>query len=328
MTGVEENLVCAYAFDDEGRARGLDWAEFKNHAADSGARYWVHLNRAGGEAQHWLWKESGLDRFVCEALLAEETRPRCDPVGDGLLLILRGVNLNPGADPEDMVSIRMWADERRVVSVRMRRLMAVQDMRSALDSGGETWRTADLLASISARLVERMGPSLAELDDEIDGLEEEVLTAQSHQLRRQLHTLRRRAITLRRYISPQREAMARLMNERLSWLAENERARARLRETADRITRYVEDLDAARERAAVIQDELANRLAEQVNTRLYLLSIVAAIFLPLGFVTGLLGINVGGMPGAETSWAFALVTAGLVVVGVAEIYIFRRLGWI
>jgi zinc transporter len=328
MTDPQENLVCAFAFDEAGRARGLDWEEFGTHAAKPGARYWVHLNRGGTQAQKWLQEESGLDSFVCEALLAEETRPRCDSIGDGLLLILRGVNLNPGADPEDMVSIRMWADERRVISVRLRRLMAVQDMRDELESSQEAWRTSDLVATISARLVDRMGPSLATLDDEIDGLEEDVLQAQSHGLRRQLHTLRGRAITLRRYIAPQREAMTRLLNERAPWVAENHRARARMRETADRITRYVEDLDAARERASVIQDELANRLAEQLNTRLYLLSIVAAIFLPLGFVTGLLGINVGGMPGAETSWAFALVTLALAFLGGVEIYIFRRLGWI
>jgi zinc transporter len=288
----------------------------------------VHLNRSGALAQRWLREESGLDPIICEALLAEETRPRSDSVGDGLLIILRGVNLNPGAVPEDMVSIRMWVEERRIVSVRLRQLMAVQDLRRQLAEDGGTWRTSGLVAALASRLVERMGPSLTKLDDEIDALEEEVLNAQSHDLRRQLHVLRRRAITLRRYIAPQREAMTRLLNERLPWIAEDEQARARLRETADRITRYVEDLDAARERAAVVQDELANRLGEQLNTRLYVLSIVAAIFLPLGFVTGLLGINVAGIPGTETAWAFAAVALGLSIVGLVEIYIFKRVGWL
>ena len=63
----------------------------------------------------------------------------------------------------------------------------------------------------------------------------------------------------------------------------------------------IEELDAARDRAAVTQEELASRLAEQSNKRLYVLSVVAAVFLPLGLITGLLGVNLGGIPGTPGS---------------------------
>jgi zinc transporter len=97
---------------------------------------------------------------------------------------------------------------------------------------------------------------------------------------------------------------------------------------ADRITRYVEDLDAARERAAIIQDELTTRLAETMNRNMYMLSVIAAIFLPLSLLTGLLGINVGGIPGVEWKWAFTLVTAGITLLGVAGFLLMRRLKWV
>lgn len=90
----------------------------------------------------------------------------------------------------------------------------------------------------------------------------------------------------------------------------------------------VEDLDAIRECAAVIQDELMNRLSDQKNRNMYLLTIVATIMLPLGFFTGLLGINVDGIPGSENApWAFALVCALLVLVVGLEVWILRRLRW-
>ena len=104
--------------------------------------------------------------------------------------------------------------------------------------------------------------------------------------------------------------------------------KARLRESADRVTRYVEDLDSARERAAVIRDELEGRLAEQMNKTMYVLSIVAAIFLPLGLLTGLLGINVGGIPGAENPLAFWEVCLLLVFVGVLQALLFWKMKWI
>jgi len=86
-----------------------------------------------------------------------------------------------------------------------------------------------------------------------------------------------------------------------------DRDRARLRETADTITRYVEDLDALRERAAVTHEELTTRLADRMNRTMSVLSLVAAVFLPLSFVTGLLGINVGGIRADDRGAVWLLV---------------------
>jgi len=104
--------------------------------------------------------------------------------------------------------------------------------------------------------------------------------------------------------------------------------RARLREVSDKVTRYVEELDSARERATVVQDELAGRLSDDLNRKMYVLTVIAGIFLPLGFVTGLLGINVGGIPGTEAPWGFALVCALLLLLGLSEYWLFRWLKWL
>ena len=164
------------------------------------------------------------------------------------------------------------------------------------------------------------------LDDQVDGLENQLLSQESQALRDQLADARRQAIALRRYIAPQRDALVRLVTEQLDWLGEKDRNQ--LRETLDRTLRFVEDLDAARERAQVIQDELSVRLSEQMNRNTYVLSVVAAIMLPLGLITGLLGVNVGGMPGLEYKWAFAIVCVLLAVCGGVLYLLFRRHKWL
>jgi zinc transporter len=315
-------LQYAYVLDGAGGGRPLDWPGVRGCSAADGV-LWVHLDRNVQESQDWFRQDAGLDPLVCEALLAEETRPRCTPVGSGALVILRGVNLNPGAEPDDMVSIRIWADEHRIISLRHRPLQATRDLVEMIQAGHGPKGPGEFLASLAGRLSDRMAPVLANLDEVIDALEEQVVETQSYQLRTQLGAMRRQAITLRRYIGPQREAVSRLQGETLAWLGEPDRAR--LREVSDRITRNIEDLDALRERAAVVQEELASRLSEQMNKNMYLLSIVAAVFLPLGLLTGLLGINVGGIPGTENHWAFAIVCAALVVVATIQIVAFRRL---
>jgi len=244
---------------------------------------------------------------------------------DGLLVVLRGVNLNPGADPEDMVSIRLWLTPGRIVSTRRRRLLSVDDLREAIRQGRGPKDAGGFLVAIADRMMARAGGVVEALDDAVDRLEEEVLTTEAFHLRSRLADVRREAIGLRRYLSPQRDAMARLQVEPTPLLDDLDRLR--LRELADRVTRHVEDLDAARERAAVTQEELASRLAEQLNQRMYVLAIVAALFLPLGFVTGLLGINVAGIPGAENPHAFTEVGVMLGILGAGVLAILKWRRW-
>jgi zinc transporter len=87
-----------------------------------------------------------------------------------------------------------------------------------------------------------------------------------------------------------------------------------------------EELEAIRDRAQIVQDQIMDRRAETMNSQMLLLSIVAAIFLPLGLLTGLLGVNVGGIPLANSSWGFAIVCAILIVVSIGQIWLFKRLG--
>ncbi len=224
-----------------------------------------------------------------------------------------------------MVSLRLWIDAHRIITLRFRHLMAIEDVRRDIESGTGPTSTGDFLTAIAGHLIDRMAPTIDGLDEEIDSLEETLLDNQDRDDRRMLAELRRRVISLRRYIAPQRDVMNRLSTERLASLTDLDRAR--LREVADRITRYVEDLDAARERAAVTQEELASRMSAQMNRTMYVLSLVAAIFLPLGLLTGLLGINVGGIPGTENKLAFAVVCVILLLIAGIQIWLFRKKRW-
>ena len=319
-----EGLIGAYVLDGKGGGQKVGWKEIQEWKPTDGL-LWVHLDYTAPEAQQWIKEEKQLEDVVGDALLAEESRPRVTAFDDGLLISLRGVNLNPGADPEDMVSLRIWADKSRVITTRRRKLLSVADLSTAIEMGTGPRTAGEFLEDVADRLMSRMGGVIDQLEDKVADLEEAVLTAQSHELRPKLASIRRDAINLRRYMAPQREAIARLHSEKISWLTDEDRVR--LREVYDHLTRYLEDLDAARERAAVTHEELVSRLSEQMDNRMYVLSIVAAIFLPLGFLTGLLGINVGGIPGAEYKAAFAIFCMFLGAIVLIELIIFRKKKW-
>lgn len=319
---AENGLICAYRLDGKGGGELIEWDAVRSH--DSDARtLWVHLDRKSEQAQQWLKNEAGLEAHVCEAMLQEDTRPRVERMDDGVLMILRGVNLNAGADPEDMISIRMWVESQRIVSLRYPRLQAVQSVRDSLEAHKGPQDAGDFVVQLIDALTDRMDPVIAELEAQIEQFEA-ISTDESFQPDgRLLSELRRRAITLRRYVAPQREAVSRLQIEPLTWL--DDARRARLRESVDQIRRYVEDLDLACEHVIIIQDQMQNRMSERMNRTMYLLSIIAAIFLPLGLLTGLLGINVGGIPGVHSDIAFWVVCVVLLVLAFIQIRIFRRM---
>ena len=92
--------------------------------------------------------------------------------------------------------------------------------------------------------------------------------------------------------------------------------------------RHIEELDTIRDKVILIQEELANSMSEQMNKKMYILSIISAIFLPLTFLTGLLGINIGGIPGAENESAFYIFSIILIVIVTVQLVVFKKKRWI
>jgi zinc transporter len=184
---------------------------------------------------------------------------------------------------------------------------------------------ADFMVQLATRLIERMEPVINNLDEDTDNLEEKIIDEPDIKLRTEIIKMRKEAILLRRYLAPQREVISRLRTSEQKWLTKIHKRQ--LHENYDRITRYVEDLDSIRERTQIVQDELQNSIADKLNKNMYILSVIAAIFLPLGFLTGLLGINVGGIPGADNPDAFMIFCGVLVVLVLVQVVLFKRMKW-
>ncbi len=323
---MSEAILFSYKLDGKGNGTRIDGDDIAK-IIKSKTLGWAHMNATHKSARKWLKDNVPyLDEGILDSLLADETRPRITEIGNGLLIILRGMNLNENAVPEDMISIRMWIDPERIITTQRRDLKAVSDIRTALEDGNGPLNSADFIFDLTTALFKRMEPTLLELDERTDDVEEAILDHPDKSERQEVIEIRKKAIIFRRYIAPQKDAMSYLRNTNLKWL--DDKHRRQLQENLDRVTRYVEDLDAIRERSQIVKDELTNALADKMNKNMYMLSIIAGIFLPLGFLTGLMGINVGGMPMVEDAngfWIIAGICAAfMVVTGI----VFKFLKWV
>lgn len=323
---TETGIIHALSLNGEGGATRMHDPE-TIHCIQNEKLCWVHFQVDNPRARSWIETHAPkVDPIVLDALMAEETHPRMLPIGEGIMLILRGINHNPGAEPEDMLSIRLWIDKHKIISMQMRNSHAVEDLRDSLLMNKGPKTAGDFICMLIGYLIEHMEPVLGDLDDRLIDIEELVLERPDKSERREIGDIRKEAITLRRYIAPQREILVALKNlETPLFTVKNKR---RLQEAHDRAMRYVEDLDLQRERAQIIKDELSTALSDKLNKNLYILSVVAAIFLPLTFLTGLLGINVEGIPGAHNPKAFAHVLWIIALIVFGQVAIFKKLRWL
>lgn len=255
---------------------------------------WLHLDYGNPESARWLLQTPLLGEAAREALLGQSNRPKLVRMGETVLLILRGINHNKDHRPEEMVALRIFITPDLIISSRRRPLLSEKDVFEQLSLGGGADTPADWLVEICDALTDRAGEFVEELHDQILDLEEMVLMRDLPANGR-LARIRKQLIMIRRYLSPQRDLVARLANEKISWLDEDDRRR--LLDIADRLRRWLDDLDAGVARTAVLADEINNLMAEATNRRAYQMSVMALLFLPASFLTGLFGINLGGSPG-------------------------------
>ena len=321
-------LLFSLLLDGEGGARHLSIEETACWTPDQGV-LWLHLNLPAPETKEFLENKSGINPMALESLTEEEEdRPRCVSFGDKLMLFLRAINLNPGEEPDDMIPLRIWCETNRMITLRETPMNFLTAMEREFNTGVGAKNVGELLDELCSFTLDKIVAVVSDVEVVIDSVEDKIIDDvedEEGEFMPQLSEARRNLTEMRRYLYPQRDAMDVLPRQIMPWLsAEN---RYQLRENANRMLRIIEDIDSLRERAMINMDELSNRVREQTQENMYMLSVLAAVFVPLTFITGLFGMNVGGIPLATSENGFLIATLLLLVLGVFLAFLLKRLKW-
>ncbi|OCC25427.1 magnesium transporter [Croceicoccus estronivorus] len=327
-TGTEDGfLLFGRVLDGRGGGRAVDWEEARGWQPQGPNEIlWVHLVRFHPGVAEWLEQGLEVPEPTAELLTSDDTRPRAFREQEALVATLRGINFNPEAEPEDMVSMQLWSDGRRVVTLRRHPLQTPRIVLADIDAGRGPGDAGALITALIEHMIAHMNRSIVDMNDHIDQLEEDDDDGNAEDMLAKIGTIRRNCLALKRHMSPQHEALERISRDAPDWFEEHDRRE--IAETIDRLRRYLDDLDISKESAVVLMDELRGKALARSEQTSYLLTIVAAIFLPLGFVTGLLGINVGGIPGVSDERAFWIVVGLCGGILLFQLYLFRRWKWL
>ncbi len=325
----EDPLLFGRVLDGNGAGREIDWEEAQSwKPARAGEVLWVHLCRNRPGVHEWLEDGLGIPDPTAELLTSDQSRPRAFREGDTLVATVRGINFNPGAEPEDMISMQIWCDGERLVTLRRFPLQTPRHVLAMIDSSeAGPSDCGELITELTEALIARMSTSIVDMNEHIDQLEERGSDDDDAEaMLDKIATIRRNCLGLKRHMAPMHEALEAISRNAPPWFEEHDRRE--ISESIDRLRRYLDDLDISKESAVVLQDDIRARSIARNERTNYLLTIVAAIFLPLGFLTGLLGINVGGMPGVENGDAFWIVVALCCAILFALLALFWRWKWL
>ena len=320
-------LLFGRILDGQGGGRPIDWAGVQGWSpATPQEVMWLHLDRTVPGLQAWLEEELGVPESTAELLTSDQTRPRAFRDEGTLVATLRGINFNPGAEPEDMISMQLWCDGSRLITMRRLPLQTPREVMRSIDAGDGPTDAGATITILAELLITRMSSAIVDMNDVLDQLEDQDMDEEADDMLKRISSIRRNCLGLKRHMAPQHEALEQISRDAPDWFEAEDRRE--IAESIARLRRYLDDIDISKESAVVLQDELRARALASSEHATYMLTIVAGIFLPLSFITGLLGINVAGIPGTQDPTAFWIVVALCVGLLGGMLFLFKRWRWL
>lgn len=287
---------------------------------------WIHFDLRHAAVTRWLRETSGIDPQIIEAMVAKAVYPHLLLQNGQMLLVLKGVNFAPGAPPGELISLRLFCDGHRLITCRREPVHAITALKQQVLADTQAQSPGDLIPRMAALLVDPMDDVVLDLLDQTHRIGHAGDRGNTESLVATLAHLRRTMIRIHSHLSRQRRVLAELGRARLSWLADSDRQAAR--NLATQLNQHMETLAAAQEITEITQDEILQRSSERTERRLFSLTVITAVFLPLTFITGLLGVNLAGIPDASDPVSFLILCLLLAAIVALQLWYLRKKNWL
>lgn len=319
-----KDWMTVVVFDGRGGVRKLEETEEADYTVPARGYALVAGNLRAPEFKVWLKKEVG--DFVAELLTVPNTRTRCTVLDDKAMVVLRVAR--PGAEPDDVGRqlLSLLIEKGRVIVASELNIVDLLGLGQWQQTHHAPLSPADLVARLALRAADRMEPLIERMGDNLDDVEEMLMLGKRQDVGSKLARLRRTLIHLRRLVWPQRDVLNTLEIEDLSFLTA--RDRTRLREASARTARLGDELQSLSERAVLVHEQILDTRAEQMNQTMLVLAAVTVVFMPLTVISGILGMNLSGIPFHDSPWAFWVVLAGLVALAMGLVLWMKGKKWL
>ena len=168
-------------------------------------------------------------------------------------------------------------------------------------------------------IIERLG-------EQIEDIEEEVLDIAEPEVMEKINTFKREMNYLRKSVRPAREAVMQL--SKLDSELINDQTIPFLKDLQDLITQAAEAIDTYRD---MLSDQLNlynSVVSNRMNDVMKVLTIFAAIFIPLTFIAGIYGTNFEYLPELKFKYSYFIFWGVMLTVAAVMLVFFRKKKWL
>lgn len=310
-------LICGFLFGPDGSGLAMDtrsaltWIAGSDRPETSGF-VWLHFNLSQASTEKWLHQNLPLSQLFIESINDGSRSTRVELDDDTLVAVVNDVHYDFDFEPSDISTLWLSVGPHLVVSARLQPLRSIDRLRDAVKKGARLRSSIDLLV----HLMHDQGDVLVNIvrgtSARVDEIEDKLLAGKLETKRASLGSLRRLLVRLQRLLAPEPAAMFRLLKSPPVWMQQDDVED--LRQSTEEFNVTLSDMTALQERIKLLQEEIAGRVAEANNRSLFVLTIVTVLALPINIMTGMFGMNVGGIPLAEHPWGFWLVVSLITLI--------------
>jgi len=319
---ADSGLICGFVISPNASVAEIELEDLAEMPPALDRVVWLHFNLANARARQAIAQLPILSAEAQEILCEQDDRRRVEVLDDGLLAIISDLTFEPGSDPAESSPLWCVVSDRSIVTGRVHPLKTIDELRSTVRGGLKVARPIELLIWFLARRTATLRDLSESMADQVSEIEDEILSGAIRQQREQLGRIRRFCAQIRRHFGPDRVAFRRLLQAKPA-LFDEEQADA-MRAEIDELSFLIDEVNELYERAKLLQEELASRVAENTGRSLYVLAILSAVFLPMTLITGIFGMNVAGLPGLHSEGAFSWV---MLLIGLAGAVTLGAIFW-
>lgn len=307
-------IIRGYVFAPDGQAKAIE----PEHAAlvrlpDEGW-LWLHLSLTDTRCRSYIEQSVPLSHAARELLEDSDEHLRLDVLGNEIVGVLPDLHQEFLHEGDEIVRLHIAMTERILVTSRRRPVHSIDVIHRAIEAGRRFPTSVSFLNAIVDQFAVAIERLAERLGDELDLVEKRIAHDDIGDERRRIARIRLQAIGVRRQLAQLRALFQRIeprMDDEPIQIAFAVRALAQRFDSLDH------EIGSLYERARLLQDEIAARMAEISNRRLFTLSILTACLLPPTLVTGFFGMNTKDLPlqNADSGSWFALGIALLSAFG-------------
>jgi zinc transporter len=324
----KSGLIFGYLFEPNASGRPVNGGEAVKWLAHererrTGGFLWLHYDLANVATEKWLLEHLELSSAFFEAVHEGSRATRIDYADGALVAIVNDVLYNFSFEATDISTLWVCADERLVVSARRKPLRSVDRLRASVRNGESLGSSVELMVHLLRDQADVLVQIVRTAMTQVDDIEDSLLAGRLDHKRVNLGALRRVLVRLQRVLAPEPAALFRLLNRPPAWVADSDLQE--LRHSTEEFSAVLSDVAVLLERIKLLQEEMTSQINQQNKRSLFLLTVFTVLALPINIIAGLFGMNVGGVPLAQSDQGFWIIVGLVAAFTLAALWIvFRR----